>query len=828
MSFLQAAEIEGRPLTEEEIDAVISLILAGGLLTTTDAIGNALVYLERNREARRRLIEEPALIQSAIEEFLRYEAPVTGLSRTVSKDCEIDGQKLRKGEKVLMLWASANRDEEEFPNPNEVILDRHPNRHVSFGVGIHRCLGSNFGRLEFRDCARRGPPPYARLHHRAGRDPTIARRGNDLRPAGNSHDVRARAAGSREPRRLMTKPGVLDGLTAVDLTRWFAGALVGMVMADNGARVIRVEPSAASQAAPDPSAGAAGYVQWQRGKEIRELDLKDERGRSEVRSLAERADVLIESFRPGVMERLELGYPELSARNPGLVYCSISGFGPKGRYRRFKGYEGAVAAIAGRHMDMGTFAGAARLCRRSGGELRRLADGSSGRGRGALREGEDRYRTAGRDKPAAGSHRIRHGSWFATQQPSAAPAMNPARGQRRLGAPGYMTAQTRDGRWLQFASLAPHLFWNMVEGLGLGHLRDDPAYARLPAGAAPEVLERFWEQALDAVHAKTYAEWQEILIRQRVGFDLMTTTEEGMDHPQVRHNGHVIQIAHPELGETEQIGPLVRFGQTPSRIPGDAAERGAASPPESREPPPAHALSGVTVLELAAMYAAPFGANLLADLGARVIKLEPLEGDAMRLLGALGIKTIQGKESIAVDLKAPEGQKIVRQLVERADLLMHNYRPGVPERLGIDYPRLRDVNPNLVYLYAAAYGPDGPYAALPAYHPTAGAVAGNAIYQAGEGFPPPPDRELDMEERKDVSARLGRSNEGNPDPNGALVVGTALTLGLLARERHGVGQEMVTTMLCSNAYAMSDDWIRYEWKPARRLVDADLHGPSAL
>ncbi len=626
----------------------------------------------------------------------------------------------------------------------------------------------------------------------------------------------------------MTKPGVFDGLTAIDLTRGFAGALVGMVMADNGARVIRVEPAAASQAAPDPSAGAAGYVQWQRGKEIRELDLKDERGRSEVGSLAERADVLIESFRPGVMERLELGYPELSARNPGLVYCSISGFGPRGRYRRFKGYEGAVAAIAGRHMDMGRSLGRpvfAAVPVASFGASQMALQGVA-----AALYVRERTGTGQRVETSLlqGLTAYDMGSWFATQQPSAAPAMNPARGQGRLGAPGYMTAQTRDGRWLQFANHAPHLFWNMVEGLGLGHLRDDPAYAGLPAGAAPEVLERFWEQALDAVQAKTYAEWREILIRRRVGFDLMTTTEEGMDHPQVRHNGHVIQVAHPELGQTEQVGPLVRFGQTPSRIPGYARESGASSPPESREPPPAHALSGVTVLELAAMYAAPFGANLLADLGARVIKVEPLEGDAMRLLGALGIKTIQGKESIAVDLKAPEGQKIVRQLVERADLLMHNYRPGVPERLGIDYPRLREVNPDLVYLYAAAYGPDGPYAALPAYHPTAGAVAGNAIYQAGEGFPPPPDRELDMEERKDVSARLGRSNEGNPDPNSALVVGTALTLGLLARERHGVGQEMVTTMLCSNAYAMSDDWIRYEGKPARRLVDADLHGPSAL
>ena len=150
VSFLLGAEVEGRPLTQDEINGVINLILAGGLLTTTDAIGNALIYLERDREARRRLIEEPELMPSAIEEFLRYEAPVTALCRTTSRDTEIGGQKLRAGERVMMLWASANRDEGEFANPNEVILDRHPNRHVAFGVGIHRCLGSNFGRLEFR------------------------------------------------------------------------------------------------------------------------------------------------------------------------------------------------------------------------------------------------------------------------------------------------------------------------------------------------------------------------------------------------------------------------------------------------------------------------------------------------------------------------------------------------------------------------------------------------------------------------------------------------------------------------------------------------------
>lgn len=150
ITYIANAEVEGHRLTDDDIVDTVALILIGGLDTTTSAIGNALIYLSDHPDARRRLIEQPELMPTAIEEFLRYQAPVQGLARTVTRDTELRGAELAEGDKVLMLWASANRDDEEFADPDEVRLDRHPNRHVTFGVGVHRCLGSNLARAEFR------------------------------------------------------------------------------------------------------------------------------------------------------------------------------------------------------------------------------------------------------------------------------------------------------------------------------------------------------------------------------------------------------------------------------------------------------------------------------------------------------------------------------------------------------------------------------------------------------------------------------------------------------------------------------------------------------
>jgi cytochrome P450 len=150
ISFLQRAEFDGRPVSEEEILDICLLLLFGGLDTTASVIGFGLGYLGRNGVARARLVAEPKKIGSAVEEFLRYYSPVQGLARTATCDTELGGRSIQAGDKLWLLWASANHDEAEFPDPEAVVLDRSPNRHLAFGVGIHRCLGSNLGRLMAR------------------------------------------------------------------------------------------------------------------------------------------------------------------------------------------------------------------------------------------------------------------------------------------------------------------------------------------------------------------------------------------------------------------------------------------------------------------------------------------------------------------------------------------------------------------------------------------------------------------------------------------------------------------------------------------------------
>lgn len=150
ISFLLSAEFDGRPVSEEEILDICLLLLFGGLDTTASVIGFGLAYLAGHPEERKRLIAEPDRIPLAVEEFLRYYSPVQGLARTATSETDLDGRTIHEGDKLWVLWASANHDEEEFPEPERVILDRTPNRHLAFGVGIHRCLGSNLGRLMAR------------------------------------------------------------------------------------------------------------------------------------------------------------------------------------------------------------------------------------------------------------------------------------------------------------------------------------------------------------------------------------------------------------------------------------------------------------------------------------------------------------------------------------------------------------------------------------------------------------------------------------------------------------------------------------------------------
>ena len=216
-------------------------------------------------------------------------------------------------------------------------------------------------------------------------------------------------------------------------------------------------------------------------------------------------------------------------------------------------------------------------------------------------------------------------------------------------------------------------------------------------------------------------------------------------------------------------------------------------------------------------------------MGARVIKIESPAGDDARLFLGGRARTFQGKESLAIDLKSEEGRAAVQRLVAQADAVMHNMRGDAAARLGIDYETARQTNPRLVYLYAGSYGSTGPGAGRAAFHPMMGALSGGALRQLGRGNEPPAaDVPMDEQARYELSLRMLRSNEASPDITGALGVATALSLGLLHRERTGQGQYIETTMLASNLLLCSEDAIRYAGKPDLPELDSELRGTGAL
>jgi cytochrome P450 len=142
--------VDGRRLTDGELQSVLWNLVAGGLDTTTSLTALALHHLDAHPDQRARLVEDPALVAPATEEFLRYFSVNETLTRTVSRDTELGGQRLCRGEHLMLSWLSANRDEAVFDRADEVVLDREANPHLAFGVGPHRCIGMHMARTMFQ------------------------------------------------------------------------------------------------------------------------------------------------------------------------------------------------------------------------------------------------------------------------------------------------------------------------------------------------------------------------------------------------------------------------------------------------------------------------------------------------------------------------------------------------------------------------------------------------------------------------------------------------------------------------------------------------------
>jgi cytochrome P450 len=147
---LVRTRVDGQPAPDAEIMGMLMLLVGGGFDTTTALTAHALEWLAQHPDERARLRAEPSLLGPATEEFLRYFTPAPGDGRTIAQDVEVDGVVLKEGERLWLSWAMANRDPELFENPDDVVLDRKGNRHFSFGLGVHRCIGSNVARTVFK------------------------------------------------------------------------------------------------------------------------------------------------------------------------------------------------------------------------------------------------------------------------------------------------------------------------------------------------------------------------------------------------------------------------------------------------------------------------------------------------------------------------------------------------------------------------------------------------------------------------------------------------------------------------------------------------------
>jgi crotonobetainyl-CoA:carnitine CoA-transferase CaiB-like acyl-CoA transferase len=619
----------------------------------------------------------------------------------------------------------------------------------------------------------------------------------------------------------------LEGLRVLDLTTGLSGSIATMTLGDNGAEVIKVEPPAG-----DPGRSMPAFAQWNRAKLSVAVDLKTDAGQARVRALAAGADVLVASWRPGVAERLGLGYDDLAALNPGLVYCAITGFGPAGPLAGVRGYDGVVAAKAG----VMAYTDRPRFAAIPGGSYA----ASQGALQGILAALYVRATTGRGQKVQASIVQGLSGydlyGWLDPQLPETF-ASQPRVGSTFSPVSGVV-GFTRDGRWLQFANFRPHLVDAFLAATELTDwYRDAIARQASPTEITEAVLRR--------LHEKTLDEWMEIFLRSDdIGVEPFRTPMEALDHPQMIHNGHVVELEDPVYGKTRQVGPLAMLRGTPA-VPkagspalGAHTETAAFGSPATVAPaapgpaPSAGPLAGVTVVELAWFYAAPFGTALLADLGARVIKLEGPEGDPHRYQNPLrefsGVKALGGKESIVVDYRTPEGREILHKIVARADVVMRNYRQQNSRLTGDDYESLQPVNPDQVYLYAGAYGSDGPYTTRPAFAPTMGVAAGHRAYQLGWASALHHVEEITFEEGMERLANVRLMSGGptnNADAAAALTVGTAMLLGLVARQRAGSGQYLETSMLCSNAYVVSDDFFAYDGKVPTAHHDENGTGP---
>ena len=632
--------------------------------------------------------------------------------------------------------------------------------------------------------------------------------------------------------------GICEGLNVLEYgSASAATSMAGMVFADAGARVIKIEPPGGDRLR---TGNPSGFLVWNRGKESVVADLRTPDGQEQLRRLAAAADVVLEGFAPGTTDTWGIGAGALRVANPGLVHCSITGFGPTGAYSKLKGYDSLIAAKSGL-TARGSFG------HREGSILFPVPWGSFGSAMqavagimGALLVRQQTGRGQSLDATlVSGVDPLDY--FVATIM-----QMMMKKGQdTNIDARSLTSASrygvlliTRDGKLVQTSTLLPHQGKALCDVAGIGDHLEDLRFKRLPMFDTAEDAQEWEDLLLNAFREKDLDHWLPLLLASPdIAFEIGGTSEEGLRHPQIIHNGDAITVDDPVVGPIRQVGPIGHFSRTPigptrsaPAIGQNAGPFSESAPTSGGGPNPDHPFSGITIVEFGYFYAMPYGLAMLAALGARVIKIEDGNGDPHR--NSFGPemasnKTTAAKESVSLDLRTVEGRAIAQKIVASADAFVTGFRSNVPDKLGLGFEELSALNPRLLYVNASGYGVDGPYAHRALYAQAAQAVGGSFGRQVGFWSDPAQSDGMSVIELQAiVFPRLYHVVDG--DSNAALALLAALALGIYDQQRTGKGQRLRTSMIAGNALCYSDDFCTYDGKPPVPLGDDDYHGVSAL
>lgn len=607
----------------------------------------------------------------------------------------------------------------------------------------------------------------------------------------------------------------LNGFTVVDFTTQSAGAQCSQLLADHGARVIRVIPTDAD------AFRSGGFVVWDRGKECVRLDLEavtlegEDSASAAYMSLVRATDVFLDDFEPSSWAQRYMDASRLRSINPRLVSCSITAYGKHGPWKDEPARDDLVLARMGILGSMPGFrpapvhvvhplpsAGAAVLAA-LGISSALFARESTGRGRSvetSLMAGALLYH------PKVTGEKL---------------APNTFQTHPSGSAPFYSNYECADGYWVQLGCVHAGFIETAGRVMGIEATLEE---TRFGEGRAPvdEAADSELRGILtEIIRTRPYVEWASLFEQADVPYAPARWTHESMEDPQIRHNEMVVELQDPVLGPVTQMGVGLKLSETPGTVPGprrdacavnelpadlvDLTRDAVVEENDARwEAPP---LEGVRVLEITNLIAGPTGGRLLADLGADVIKFEPLTGDMSRPIGRTYFYSVNfNKRSVSVDTRTEEGKEVAQRIAGSSDVLLANLRPHATERMGIGPA----VNPRLIEIHLTGYGFTGPYSKRPGIDPLAQAYMGLQRAQGGPENPPV------------FPAQLAPT-----DFTTGAVGALGAVLCLLARARNGVVQRGESNLLNGGILLCSEWFCRYEGQPRRPLADQEQLGLSA-